>query len=103
MIHLKACPPLLRTDGAKAFEVYCEGLNLGDVTRVKEILRRFSIPDARVMIVKGWFHETFPRVEIPRVALLHIDAYWHQPVKWCLEKFFDRVQLGGWVVLDDYG
>ena len=80
-----------------------QGLNLGDVTRVKEIFRRFSIPGARGMIVKGWFHETFPRVEIPRVALLHIDADWYQSVKLCLEKFFDCVQPGGFIVLDDYG
>ena len=90
-------------DGTKAFEMFHDRWNAGDVSKVKGIFRDLSIPDARVHIVKGWFHNTFPLVEIPRIALLHIDADWYQSVNACLEKFYDLVQPGGVIVLDDYG
>ena len=38
-----------------------------------------------------------------RIALLHIDADWYESVKLVLERLYDRVSPGGFVVLDDYG
>jgi len=86
-------------DEAAAYEGWCHG----DLSKVKEVLRKLCIPEFRVHIVKGWFHNTFPKVEIPEIAILHIDADWYESVKLCLEKFYDSVQPGGYIVLDDYG
>ena len=61
-----------------------------------------KIAASRVNIIPGWFHETFPAVTIPKIAVLHIDVDWYESVKLCLEKFYDNVQLGGYVVFDDY-
>lgn len=90
-------------DGSKALTEYHEGKCLGSVDTVKEILNQLHIPENRVHIVKGWFEETFPSVKINEVALLHIDADWYESVKLCLEKFYDSVPPGGFIVLDDYG
>ena len=84
---------------ALAYEGWCHG----DLSKVKEVLRKLRIPESRVHIVKGWFQDTFPNVEIPEIAILHIDADWYESVKLCLEKFYDRVLPGGYIVLDDYG
>ncbi len=84
---------------APAYEGWCHG----DLSKVKEVLRKLRIPESRVHIVKGWFQDTFPKVEIPKIAILHIDADWYESVKLCLEKFYDSVQPGGYIVLDDYG
>ena len=84
---------------APAYEGWCHG----DLSKVKEVLRKLHILESRVHIVKGWFQDTFPKVEIPRIAILHIDADWYESVKLCLEKFYDSVQPGGYIVLDDYG
>ena len=88
-------------DGAEApaYEGWCHG----DLSKVKEVLRKLRVPESRVHIVKGWFQDTFPKVEIPKIAILHIDADWYESVKLCLERFYDSVQPGGYIVLDDYG
>ena len=88
-------------DGAEApaYEGWCHG----DLSKVREVLRKLHIPESRVHIVKGWFQDTFPKVEIPKIAILHIDADWYESVKLCLEKFYDSVPPGGYIVLDDYG
>jgi O-methyltransferase len=86
-------------DEAPEYEGWCHG----DLSKVEEVLRKLHIPESRVRIVKGWFQDTFPKVEIPKIAILHIDADWYESVKLCLEKFYDSVQPGGYVVLDDYG
>ena len=89
-------------DGDRAASMFHRDWIVGHVPRVQEVFRKLRISDRRVRIVKGWFEETFPSVDIPRIALLHIDADWYQSVKICLERSYDAVQPGGIVVLDDY-
>ena len=86
-------------DRAPDYEGWCHG----DLAKVTRVFQEMRIPEDRVRVVKGWFQDTFPTVEIPRIAILHIDADWYESVKLCLEKFYDSVQPGGYVVLDDYG
>jgi len=75
----------------------------GDLSKVKTICQKLRVPESRVRIVKGWFQDTFPSAQIQDIALLHIDADWYESVKLCLERFYDSVQPGGFVVIDDYG
>lgn len=79
------------------------GAMVGDPAKVTQLLTRLEVSAARVHIVKGWFQETFPTVSIARIALLHLDCDWYGSVKLCLNSFYDKVQTGGFVVLDDYG
>jgi O-methyltransferase len=96
-------PPPTPEDGRQALDEYHPGWCLGDIAKVKEILSRLSIQESRVHVVKGWFHDTLPEAKIPSIALLHIDADWYDSVKLCLERFYDLVSPGGFIVLDDYG
>ena len=75
----------------------------GDLSKVKTILQKLCVPESRVCIVKGWFQDTFPSARIQDIALLHIDADWYESVKLCLQKFYDSVQPGGFIAIDDYG
>ena len=79
------------------------GKEVGDVSRVKEVLGHADVDMKRVRIVKGWFQDTFPGLDIRRIALLNIDADWHASVRLCLESFYDRVSHGGFISIDDYG
>jgi len=90
-------------DGIRAQSGFHEGWCLGDVSKVREIFSKLHIPESRVHIVVGWFQDTFPSIQIQRIALLHIDADWYESVKLCLEKFYDNVCPGGFIILDDYG
>jgi len=94
-------PPPTERDGAAARS--CGWWCHGDLEKVRSALDRMSIPEARCRVVKGWFHDTFPSTEVGDIALLHIDADWYDSVRLCLERFYDSVRPGGYVVIDDYG
>jgi hypothetical protein len=79
------------------------GKEVGDIGRVKRALGRVGADMSRVRIVPGWFQDTFPSVTASRIALLNIDADWYESVKLCLETFYDRVVIGGFISFDDYG
>ena len=79
------------------------GKEVGDISKVKEVLGLVGADMGRTHLIKGWFQDTFPAVAISQIALLNIDADWYTSVKLCLETFYDRVSLGGYVSFDDYG
>lgn len=96
-------PPPGVEDGEIARRQFQEGWCAGTVEDVHQAFRAAGAAPERVHIVKGWFADTFPRSDLPPIALLHIDADWYDSVRLCLETWYDRVVPGGFVVLDDYG
>ncbi len=99
-------PTVAPEDGAACDREPAEahvGKEVGDIFRVREVLRRVGADMNRVRIVAGWFQETFPTLCVERIALLNIDADWYESVKLCLETFYERVVSGGFVSIDDYG
>jgi O-methyltransferase len=94
-------PPAGEKDGPSAADY--TGLCCGSLDAVHEVLRLVGVPEAAVTAVPGWFQDTLPTLNVPRIALLHIDADWHDSVLLCLDHLYDRVVPGGFVVFDDYG
>jgi O-methyltransferase len=79
------------------------GKEVGDVSRVEQVLNNVGVDMQRVRIIKGWFQETFPSLSISQIALLNIDADWYASVRLCLDTFYDLVSRGGFISIDDYG
>ncbi len=69
------------------------------------LFERLRLDRGRVILRKGWFRETLPaaRDEIGPIAVLRLDADWHDSTLTCLECLYDAVVPGGFVILDDYG
>jgi O-methyltransferase len=78
------------------------GQVVGSPRRVQAVMRTLAVPASRVHLHRGWFHETFPRADVPDVALLHIDCDFYEPTRLCLERWYPRVAPGGWIQFDDY-
>jgi O-methyltransferase len=57
-----------------------------------------------VEVVPGWFNDTLGGKidEIGPIAILRLDADIYEPTKYCLENLYDRVVIGGYIVIDDY-
>lgn len=53
-------------------------------------------------ILAGWFDDTLPRFRPGPIALLRLDADWHEATRACLYHLFDMVTPGGIVIVDDY-
>ncbi len=67
-------------------------------------LKRHGTPvdDDRVNLVKGLFEQTWPLLNIERIAFAHIDCDWYDPVAFALSAIRDRLSPGGVIVVDDY-
>ena len=75
-----------------------------DEDTLKGLLKDKKI--GNVDLVKGDVTETVGRYieenKHMRIALLHLDLDVYEATKTCLEKLFDRIVVGGIVVVDDY-
>ncbi len=80
-----------------------EGTVVGSEEKLKEGFAQYAGGMDRLHVVKGWFHETFPQVvdQIDQIAVLHIDADFHDPCRLVLDTFYDKVSPGGFVAVDD--
>jgi O-methyltransferase len=94
-------PPASDRDGE--FSHTLEGTYVGSEQETRGLLEQAGVPPSRFEIVTGFYADTFPAVETPRTALLHVDCDFYEPVKLTLEKFYPRLSPGGFVVLNDYG
>jgi|CXWL01.1.fsa_nt_gi hypothetical protein len=63
-------------------------------------------PDSvsRLHVVKGWFQDSLPAVktDIGAIAILRLDADLYEPTLYCLREMYDKVAVGGYIVIDDY-
>ena len=79
-----------------------EGWHACTVDDVREAFTIAKIPFDDVSIVRGWFEDTIPSAEVGPIAFLHIDADWYDSTRIPLETFYERMQPGGIVLIDDY-
>jgi len=56
-----------------------------------------------VLIIKGWFQNTLPKVKINSISILRLDGDWYESTKCSLNNLYDLVVSGGYVISDDYG
>jgi hypothetical protein len=82
-----------------------KGSCLGTLPEVKNLIFNIKkFPREKVRLIKGWFDKTIPkeRNKIQKIAVLRIDGDWYESVKTCLEGLYDKVEVGGVIISDDY-
>jgi cephalosporin hydroxylase len=70
-----------------------------EIQAVKDYLSEFD----RVMLYKGRFQETADAVSDQRFLFVHLDVDIYEPTRFALDFFDRRLEVGGVVVVDDYG
>lgn len=55
-----------------------------------------------IKITEGFVTDSFPKADIPPIALLHLDVDLYESYKTCLEYLFPKVVRGGIVMFDEY-
>lgn len=73
------------------------------IETVRENFRRFGLLDGQVRFLEGWFADTLPVAPIERLAVLRLDADYFQSTMDGLVHLYDRLSVGGYVIVDDYG
>ena len=78
-----------------------DSLSIGLET-VKENFRAYSLLDNRVKFIKGWFDETLRDAPIEKIALLRLDGDLYKSTMDAIEALYDKVSVGGYIIVDDY-
>ena len=73
------------------------------LTSVQELFRRYGLLDDKVQFLKGWFRDSLPAAPIERLAILRLDGDLYESTMTALVPLYDKVSVGGFVIVDDYG
>jgi O-methyltransferase len=77
------------------------GFLKGDIEKVRKVLSMFA-GENEVRIVPGWFEETLVNPPPTEIAVLFIDVDLYKSTKIVLERLYERVVEGGFIIVDDY-
>lgn len=72
------------------------------IEEVRANFERFDLLDDQVRFLKGWFKDTLPSAPIKKLALLRLDGDLYSSTMDVLTELYDRVSVGGYIVVDDY-
>lgn len=70
---------------------------------VKNNLSLTSYPAERIQYIKGMVEDTIPAHAPAQIALLRLDTDWYESTRHELVHLYDRLAIGGVLIIDDYG
>ena len=80
----------------------CNHLAVG-LEEVRNNFAAYGLLDDQVQFLKGWFSETLPNAPIDRLAVMRLDGDLYDSTRDALVNLYDRLSVGGYVIIDDYG
>jgi hypothetical protein len=66
-------------------------------------LSAYGMLDDQVRLLKGWFCDTLPNASIAQLALIRVDGDFYESTRDALVSLYDKLSVGGYVIIDDYG
>jgi hypothetical protein len=63
----------------------------------------FGLLDERVRFLKGWFKDTLPGAPIQQLAVMRLDGDYYESTMDALVHLYEKLSVGGYVIVDDYG
>lgn len=69
---------------------------------VRDNFRTYDLLSDEVRFVKGWFSDSLQASKVEKIALLRIDADLYESTRDVLQALYDRVSVGGFIIVDDY-
>jgi hypothetical protein len=70
---------------------------------VKRNFEAYGLLDDQVKFLKGWFKDTLPTAPIGALSLIRLDGDFYESTSDGLRSLYDRLSIGGYVIIDDYG
>jgi hypothetical protein len=67
-----------------------------------EMVQEYLKENTNCRFFKGWFPETASFLTTEKFALVHVDMDYYQSTVSCIDVFWNRIQLGGVMIFDDY-
>ncbi len=63
----------------------------------------FGLLDDQVRFLEGWFKDTLPTAPIERLAVMRLDGDFYESTMDSLSNLYDKLSIGGYAIIDDYG
>jgi O-methyltransferase len=70
---------------------------------VRDNFSRYGMLDEQVVFLEGWFRDTLAAAPIEKLAILRLDGDMYESTTDALQALYDKVSIGGFVIVDDYG
>jgi hypothetical protein len=70
---------------------------------VEQNFATYGLLDGQVKFLKGWFKDTLPTAPVGKLSLIRLDGDFYESTRDCLQHLYDRLSVGGFVIVDDYG
>ena len=70
--------------------------------QVKDNFNKYGLLDDQVKFLKGWFRDTLSVAPIEKLALLRLDGDMYESTMDALLALYNKVSVGGYVIVDDY-
>jgi hypothetical protein len=70
---------------------------------VQRNFRAFGMLDDQVRFLKGWFKDSLPTAPIEKLALIRLDGDYYESTRDGIVNLYDKLSVGGYVIVDDYG
>ncbi|MBV8807303.1 MAG: class I SAM-dependent methyltransferase [Acidobacteriaceae bacterium] len=70
---------------------------------VQKNFAAFGLLDEQTRFVKGWFKDTLADAPISKLAVMRLDGDYHESTMDALTSLYDKLSIGGYVIIDDYG
>jgi hypothetical protein len=74
-----------------------------DLDAVKANFQAYGMLDERVTFLKGWFKDTLPTAPIESLAVMRLDGDYYESTMDGLTNLYDKLSVGGYAIIDDYG
>jgi O-methyltransferase len=88
-------------DGAVMRETY-HHFAVG-IEEVRRNFEAFGQLDEQVRFLKGWFKDTLPGAPIGALAVMRLDGDYYESTMDGLVNLYDKLSIGGYAIIDDYG
>jgi hypothetical protein len=70
---------------------------------VRRNFAAYGLMDDKVKFLKGWFKDTLPTAPIGTLSLIRLDGDFYESTRDSLIYLYDRLSIGGYIIVDDYG
>ena len=74
-----------------------------DIESVRRNFAAYEMLDGQVEFLKGWFRDTLPKAPIDQLAVMRLDGDYYESTMDALKYLYDKLSIGGYVIIDDYG
>ncbi len=71
--------------------------------QVKANFARYGLLDDQVRFLPGWFRDTLPTAPVECLSVLRLDGDMYESTMVALECLYDKLSVGGYAIVDDYG